>query len=172
MVHIAAAFVMGANGVWSKVCVFDTLTMPSSYDTVRPAPLRFVALATDGALQPAPARPARRLAVLGDSLSAGVGCGYDVPPSGAACGSGVLLNDVTRDYSYSLCANFSAECEVVAGSGITIAADKAYNLPLVFPWALGAMASAAWPEAQRAAWPARLHPPAMIAISLIVRART
>jgi len=104
------------------------------------------------------------MVVLGDSLSAGVGCGFDVPPSGAPCGSGVLLNDVSRNYGYTLCQNFSAECEVVAASGITIVARADYNLPLVFPWTLGAMASAGWPPARRVRWP--LPAPSLVLVEL------
>jgi hypothetical protein len=61
---------------------------------------------------------------------------------------------VGATWGYSLCANFSAECEIVAASGITIFADKGYNLPDVFPWSLGAMGTfSGWANSsQRQAW--------------------
>lgn len=166
---LQSVYTLASGAALKNATATVTVTLLSEWENIGDSltsPLRFVALATDGALQPAPARPARRLLVLGDSLSAGVGCGFDVPPTGAACGSGVLLNDVSRNYDFALCANFSAECEVVAGSGITIVARPDYNLPLVFPWSLGAMASDAWPAAQRVAWPTRTHVPDAIILTI------
>ncbi len=112
------------------------------------------AVVTDGALAPAPPPPARRLLVLGDSLSSGPGAGFSVPASGAPCGDGVLLNDWSGTWNALLCANFSAQCEVVAQSGATLT-GAAYNIPMSLPYALGAMGDAAWPAAARARWAAR-----------------
>ncbi len=116
--------------------------------------LSIAAVLTDGALAPAPPPPARRLLVLGDSLSSGPGAGFSVPASGAPCGDGVLLNDWSGTWNALLCANFSAQCEVVAQSGATLT-GAAYNIPMSLPWALGAMGGAAWPAAARARWAAR-----------------
>lgn len=111
------------------------------------------AVITDGVVAPAPAPPVRRLLVLGDSLSSGPGAGYNVPPSGAPCGDGVLLNDWSGTWNALLCKNFSAACEVIAQSGATIT-GASYNIPMSFPWALGAMGYAAWPAAARVPWAA------------------
>ena len=114
---------------------------------------------TDGVLMPAPPRPARRLLVLGDSLSSGVGAGFTVPPSGAPCGAGVAVDDWGQTWNALLCANFSAECEVLAQSGVTITANKVYNLPMSLGYSLGAMGDPAWPAAARAAWDLPAHRP-------------
>ena len=154
------AYSLGAGAQIRGLTLLVTVTLLSEWEMIEGganASLEFTALETDGALLPAPPRPARRLAVLGDSLSSGVGCGFDAPP-GAACGAGVLIDDASRTWGALLCANFSAECEVVAGSGITLVADASYNLQLVFPWALGAMASAGYPAAQRVEWGFAAHP--------------
>lgn len=111
------------------------------------------AIVTDGVLQPAPPAPTRRLLVLGDSLSSGPGAGYNVPPTGAPCGDGVLLNDWSGTWNALLCTNFSAACEVIAQSGATIT-GASYNIPMSLPWALGAMGSADWPVASRMPWSA------------------
>ena len=113
------------------------------------------ALITDGAVLPAPAAPARRLLVLGDSLSSGPGAGFTVPPSGAPCGDGVLLNDWSGTWNALLCRNFSAACEVVAQSGATIT-GASYNIPMSLPYALGAMGASSWPTATRVPWAARV----------------
>lgn len=113
------------------------------------------AVVTDGVMAPAAAEPARRLLVLGDSLSSGPGAGFTVPPSGAPCGDGVLLNDWANTWNALLCKNFSAACEVIAGSGQTIT-GKPYNIPMSYPFALGAMGEPAWPAASRVPWARRL----------------
>ena len=113
--------------------------------------LSVAAVVTDGRVMPAPPRKARHLVVLGDSLSSGPGAGYTVPPDGRPCGDGVLVDDAAGVWPALLCRNFSASCEVVAGSGITIVADAGYNLPLVFPWALGSMSATSWPVSERVA---------------------
>jgi len=113
------------------------------------------AVVTDGVLQAAPAARPRRFLVLGDSLSSGVGSGFTIPPDGAPCGAGVALDDWSTTWNALLCANFSAACEVVAQSGVTLVADAAYNLPMSIPYALGAMGYAAWPAAERVLWTPR-----------------
>jgi hypothetical protein len=109
------------------------------------------AVLTDGVVAPAPPPPARRLLVLGDSLSSGPGAGFTIPPSGAPCGDGVLLNDWSATWNALLCKNFSSACEVLAGSGQTIT-GKTYNIPMSYPFALGAMGEPGWPAALRVPW--------------------
>lgn len=116
--------------------------------------LTVVAIVTDGILLPAPAPKLRRFLVLGDSLSSGVGCGFTVPPSGAPCGAGVLVDDWSATWNALVCANFSASCEVIAQSGATIVANTNYNIPMSIPYALGAMGSREWPVASRVVWKA------------------
>ena len=109
---------------------------------------------TDGVVAPAPPQPTRRLLVLGDSLSSGPGAGFTVPPSGAPCGDGVLLNDWGYTWNALLCRNFSAACEVIAQSGATIT-GTAYNIPMSLPWALGAMGARGW-VGERVPWEMRV----------------
>ena len=152
---------LGSGGQVHGLSLRVTVTLLSEWEMIgasaQGGALEFVSLDTDGTLLPAPARPSRRLAILGDSLSSGVGCGFSSAP-GTACGAGVPIDDASATWAALVCANFSAECELVAGSGITLFADKAYNLPMVFPYALGAMGSAAWPVAQRVQWSFDQHP--------------
>jgi hypothetical protein len=101
--------------------------------------LSLLSLTTDGAVLQAPPRRTRRLVILGDSLSSGVGCGGTT--TNGACGAGVAQDDASATWGANLCSALGAECEILAASGITIAADPGYNLPLVFPWALGSMTS-------------------------------
>ena len=116
----------------------------------------FAAVLTDGVIAPVPAPPARRLLVLGDSLSSGPGAGFVVPANNAPCGDGVLLNDWSGVWNALLCRNFSAACEVIAQSGATIT-GASYNIPMSLPWALGAMGGSAWPAAARVAWSAPVN---------------
>lgn len=111
------------------------------------------AVLTDGVVASAPAPLNRRLLVLGDSLSSGPGAGFTVPSNGAPCGDGVLLNDWAYTWNALLCKNFSAACEVIAGSGQTIT-GKSYNIPMSLPFALGAMGEPSWPAASRVTWTA------------------
>jgi hypothetical protein len=113
------------------------------------------ALLTDGVVMPSAPSPSRRLLVLGDSLSSGVGCGFT--SVNGPCGAGVLQDDASKSWGALLCDSFAAECEVVAASGITIS-GRNYNLPLCLPWALGGMGQPAWPAAQRVPWDAASHP--------------
>jgi hypothetical protein len=122
-------------------------------------------IVTDGALLPAPRARARRFLVLGDSLSSGVGAGFDVPP-GQVCGAGVAVDDWAQTWNALLCANFSAACEVIAQSGVTIVGDSHYNLPMSIPYALGAMGSPDWPEAARVPWHAAAAPVDAVFIEL------
>lgn len=115
-----------------------------------------LAVVTDGVVAPAPPQPARRLLVLGDSLSAGPGAGFTVPPSGAPCGDGVLLNDWGYTWGALLCKNFSAACEVIAGSGQTITGEG-YVIPMSYPYALGAMGEPAWPAESRVPWTSQIE---------------
>lgn len=129
-------YTMGSGGQINKLTIKYTLQLLSEWEMIDDGwetQLAVVSFLTDGVLLPAPARPKRRLVVLGDSLSSGVGAGFNVPASGAACGYGVPQDDVSTTWGSLLCASFGAECEIVAGSGITIAADTNYNLPMVFP---------------------------------------
>lgn len=143
-------YTMGSGGQIAGLTATYTLQLLSEWEMIGDwddnsgsGVLAFQGFVTDGVVLPPPARPTRRIVVLGDSLSSGVGAGFDVPASGAACGAGVAQDDVGPTYGMQLCGNFSAECEVVAGSGITIT-RAGYNLPLVFPWCESAWCTQ-WP---------------------------
>jgi len=159
---------LGSGGQIHGLTLIVTVTLLSEWEMIKSKfgeELEFLGISTDGRLLPPPSRPTRRLAILGDSLSSGVGPGFDVP-SGVSCGAGVPIDDVEKTWGALLCANFTAECEVVAASGITITADTTYNLPLVFPWSLGAMSGSDWPAASRVPWSTRAHPVDAVLIEL------
>lgn len=162
-------YVLGSGGQISGLVVRYTVQLLSEWQMIGgsgpDSVLAFLAVATDGVLLPAPARKTRRLVVLGDSLSSGVGCGFDRPANGAPCGDGVPVDDSSTAWGSVLCDLLDAECEVLAASGITIFEDKGYNLPLVFPYALGSMFSS-WPAASRVPWRFAQHPADAILLEL------
>ena len=106
---------------------------------------------TDGTLVQTSSSNRTRFLILGDSLSSGVGAGFSVP-QGQLCGAGVAIDDWSQTWNALLCQNFSANCEVIAQSGVTIVADTNYNLPMSIPYALGAMGYSNWPENERIQW--------------------
>jgi hypothetical protein len=114
--------------------------------------LTITAILTDGVLLPSRSQTNRpRFLVLGDSLSSGVGAGFSVA-SNQFCGAGVAIDDWAQTWNALLCANFSANCEVIAQSGVTIVADTSYNLPMSIPYTLGSMGYSDWPTDERVAW--------------------
>lgn len=131
------------------------LTEPSFIDDGEAGPLQLAGFLTDGAvLPPRPLAP-RRLEILGDSLTAGYGAGFDdpfAPPAGGPstpppprpaplqpCGGGVPMNDVSTTYGARLCAAFGADCTWAAVSGVCIMAHPGSNLPDFWNVTLGSM---------------------------------
>lgn len=162
-------YTLGSGDQIKGLVIRYTITLLSEWEMMGErdgSVLSFSGVLTDGVVLPAPPRPTRRLVILGDSLASGVGVGFNVPPSGAACGAGVPIDDVSSTWGFLLCKWFGAECEVLAASGITITADREYNLPLCFPYALGAMGDASWPADQRAAWNFSARPADAVVIEL------
>jgi lysophospholipase L1-like esterase len=106
---------------------------------------------TDGVVLPAENKASctRRIELMGDSLTAGYGSGFDAPP-GTTCGAGVLINDVQNSYGALLCQNFSAECHIEAVSGITLFAVQP-NLPEIWNYTLGSMYGN-WPAPTKQRW--------------------
>lgn len=101
---------------------------------------------TDGVVLPPPPPAPRKLAIIGDSITAGMGAAYAGP-----CTSGVYLNDYSNTYGFALCQRFGADCETAAWSGIGVICQSgpncnydAYwsgNMPQRFPYVLGG-----WPN--------------------------
>lgn len=116
------------------------------------ANLTISSILTDGVLLPRSSNMNRtRFLILGDSLSSGVGAGFSVA-SGQLCGAGVAIDDWAQTWNGLLCANYSANCEVIAQSGVTIIADTSYNLPMSVNYTLGAMGYSDWPVDERVVW--------------------
>jgi hypothetical protein len=161
-------YTLGSGGQISGLSLTYTVTLLSEWEMMGSsgpgAVLAFTGVQTDGVLLPAPARPARRVAVLGDSLSSGVGCGFD-RPGGDACGDGVPVDDASKAWGTQLCALLGAECEVVAASGITLYKDAGYNLPLVWPNALGSMTGKGW-AGSVVPWDFAAHPADAVVVEL------
>jgi hypothetical protein len=85
-------YTMGSGGQIKGLTATYTLQLLSEWEMVADLTGEVLAVqsfVTDGVVLPPQPRPTRRIVVLGDSLSSGVGAGFDVPPSGAACGAGV-----------------------------------------------------------------------------------
>ena len=117
------------------------------------ANLTISSILTDGVLLPTRSSNMNRtrFLILGDSLSSGVGAGFSVA-SGQLCGAGVAIDDWAQTWNGLLCANYSANCEVIAQSGVTIIADTSYNLPMSINYTLGAMGYSDWPVDERVVW--------------------
>jgi hypothetical protein len=114
------------------------LTEPSYIGDGNAGFLSLLGINTDGVVSNPVIEQPKRIEFLGDSLTAGYGSGFDLPAgvAPANCGAGVLINDVTNDYSYFLADSFNAEGRWVAVSGVTIFA-KQPNLPGKYPYTLG-----------------------------------
>jgi hypothetical protein len=134
------AAIAGETQTWTLV----VLTEPSFIkDSAPDSILTIDAVVTDGRLLPAPQPSARRIEFLGDSLTAGYGAGFDAPVNASSggylsCGAGELINDVSMTYGALLCANFSADCNWEAVSGVTLMAGNP-NLPMYWAVELGGM---------------------------------
>ena len=117
------------------------------------ANLTISSILTDGVLLPTRSSNMNRtrFLILGDSLSSGVGAGFSVA-SGHLCGAGVAIDDWAQTWNGLLCSNYSANCEVIAQSGVTIIADTSYNLPMSVNYTLGAMGYSDWPVDERVMW--------------------
>lgn len=165
---LQSLYTLGSGGQIAGLSLTVTVQLLSEWEMMgSPTPydvLAFTGVLTDGTLLPAPARPARRLSILGDSLSSGVGCGFD-RPGGAACGDGVPVDDASRASGTQLCALLAAECEVVAASGITLYKDAGYNLQLVWPYTLGSMTYNGWAGA-KVPWDFAAHPVDAVIVEL------
>lgn len=148
------------------------LTEPSFIGDDEAGPLQLAGFLTDGAVLPPRPLAARRLEILGDSLTAGYGAGFDdpvAPPAGGPpgpppplpaplqpCGGGVPINDVSLTYGARLCAAFAADCSWAAVSGVCIMAHPGGNLPdarvHAGPRAVGALPCALGPVRPGAGW--------------------
>jgi lysophospholipase L1-like esterase len=139
------------------------LTEPNFVGDVSPnATLAFDGVLTDGVVLPAPPAAARRMEIVGDSLTAGYGAGFDDPGSPPApCGGGVLVNDVQNTYGALLCANFSADCVFEAVSGITLFTGRP-TLPETWAYELGSMVGDGWAAARVPANTSRFVPDAIL----------
>ena len=106
-------------------------------------------ISTDGVLLPLNSAtiPTRRIEILGDSLTAGYGSGFDDPVGSDGqplpCGGGTLIDDVSNTYGNLLCTNFSADCTIEAVSGITLMTGHP-NLPELWDYELGSMIEPGW----------------------------
>ena len=134
-------------------------------DTTKHNALTIEGISTDGVLVKTPAPPvSRSLEILGDSLTAGYGAGFDLPHSQAStCSGGGITDDQAMTYGALLCSNFSAQCTTEAVSGITLNTGQP-NLPLIWDYELGAMHD--WPLADRVTYNASRFQPDAVLINL------
>jgi lysophospholipase L1-like esterase len=135
-------------------------------DTTKNNALTIEGLSTDGVLVSTPAPPkSRSIEILGDSLTAGYGAGFDLPHSqSSTCSGGGLTDDQAMTYGALLCSNFSAQCSTVAVSGITLYTANP-NLPLIWDLELGAMQHE-WPALDRVPYNASRFQPDTVLINL------
>lgn len=114
--------------------VYNTLE-PGYVDSGTHNGLTFVGFETDGAIAaPSPAL-SRSIEFLGDSITAGFGSTGTGP-----CPAGAITNDNSRTYGAYLCANFSANCSIIAWSGKGMyenCCDDGERMPQYFLQTLG-----------------------------------
>lgn len=138
-------------------------------DTSKSTVLTIEGFETDGHLVATLKPPIMRsMEILGDSLTAGYGAGFDLPHSQAAtCDGGGNTDDQANTYGALLCANFSAQCTTEAVSGVTLYTDRNYNLALAWDFELGGMLSqGGWPEEDRIKYDASRFQPDAVLINL------
>ena len=125
-------------------------------------------LRTDGRLVATPEPAARRsMEILGDSLTAGYGAGFDLPHAQSkTCSGGGLTDDQGTSYGALLCANFSARCTMEAVSGVTLYTGRGFNLPLTWDWELGGMLQNKWPAGSMVPYDASRFKPDAVLINL------
>jgi hypothetical protein len=97
---------------------------------------------TDGQFVAPPAPRSRRLEFVGDSITVGYGSLGHGP-----CNAGWVSNDNSRTYDSFLCANFSANCSIIAWSGKGMyenCCDAGTKMPEYFLRALGGNEGSTW----------------------------
>lgn len=126
-----------------------------------------VSVTTDGKFQPAPLPLSRALEFVGDSLTAGFGANGMAP-----CPGTILMEDNSVTWGNLLCGNFSANCTILAWSGIGVYENSGGfgtpRMPELYTRTLGAN-----PEAVRdgsaALPPSQPPPPQLIRRSMSAR---
>lgn len=102
-----------------------------------------ISVTTDGAFLPAPAPLPRALELIGDSLTAGFGANGVGP-----CPGTILTEDNSVTWGNLLCANFSANCSIIAWSGIGVYENSngfgSPRMPELYTRTLGANPEAQW----------------------------
>ncbi len=155
-----------------QACVTYTLQLliePAFIEDDGPSQVLTVeGMATDGLLVATPEPTAKRsIEILGDSLTAGYGAGFDLPHSQSdTCSGGGLTDDQGVSYGALLCANFSARCTMEAVSGVTLYTGRGFNLPLTWDWELGGMLQNRWPKGSMVAYNASRFQPDAVLINL------
>ena len=156
----------------SQACVTYTLQLlvePAFIEDSGPLnALSVEGLRTDGYLVATPEPAVKRsIEILGDSLTAGYGAGFDLPHAqSSTCGGGGFTDDQSTSYGALLCANFSARCTTEAVSGITLYTGRGFNLPLTWDWELGGMVQNKWPNQSMVPYDARRFQPDAVLINL------
>ena len=114
------SYALASRSAIKQACVTYTLQLliePAFIQDYSPDHVLTVeGLQTDGHLIATPEPAVRRsIEILGDSLTAGYGAGFDLPHSQSkTCGGGGLTDDQGVSYGALLCANFSARCTMEA----------------------------------------------------------
>ena len=106
--------------------------------------LTLTSITVDGTLAPPPPELTRRLAFVGDSITAGLGAGHDATADAGArgrCGPDNEASDAT--WAHRLCRRFRANCSVVAWSGkcLYVEGSRAMVMPDYYRQATGAGAA-------------------------------
>ena len=166
------SYALASRSAIKQACVTYTLQLliePAFIQDYSPDHVLTVeGLQTDGHLIATPEPAVRRsIEILGDSLTAGYGAGFDLPHSQSkTCGGGGLTDDQGVSYGALLCANFSARCMMEAVSGITLYTGRGFNLPLTWDWELGGMLQNKWPKDSMVPYDASRFQPDAVLINL------
>lgn len=166
------SYALASRSAIKQACVTYTLqllTEPAFIQDSGPSSVLSVeGLVTDGRLVATPEPATKRsMEILGDSLTAGYGAGFDLPHAQSkTCSGGGLTDDQGVSYGALLCTNFSARCTMEAVSGITLYTGRGFNLPLTWDWELGGMLQNKWPKSTMVPYNASRFLPDAVLINL------
>lgn len=106
-----------SRGLWSNSITYTVKNQiePTFIGSNTNNNLTFVSVITDGIVLPAPKLPSRKIEIIGDSITAGMGARFAGP-----CDANQYQNSWDGTYGDLICTNLTANCNVVAWSGIGI----------------------------------------------------
>lgn len=123
--------------------ILERGTEASISQAVGSSNVTIVSFTTDGVFQPAPPPSPRRIAIVGDSITAG----QKSAQMGPNCNYSPFNSHFAYSWARLLCTNFTADCSATAWSGEGLVSNwngQGQPLPYYFPWTLAFSTSHAY----------------------------